>query len=95
LLPSFYVAIAALITGGFVLVGLSVFTWLRRPAIAGSAALPLVLAGSAVWVLAAAAEHSTARLCLHHFNLPRLTTLVAEVLISRYSGSDIEYHYSI
>jgi diguanylate cyclase (GGDEF)-like protein/PAS domain S-box-containing protein len=57
LLPSFYVAIAALITGGFVLVGLSVFTWLRRPAIAGSAALPLVLAGSAVWVLAAAAEH--------------------------------------
>lgn len=57
MLPSFYVAIAALIAKNLVLIGLSVFTWLCRPAIAGSAALPLVLAGSAVWVLAAAAEH--------------------------------------
>lgn len=39
------------------LLGLSLFTWLRRSATSG-AALPLFLAASALWVLGAAVEHS-------------------------------------
>lgn len=52
----FYLTVGFLVVGGLVLSGLSAFTWRSRSATFGGA-LSLLLAASALWVLAAAAEH--------------------------------------
>ncbi len=53
---AFYVTLASLIFGSFILGCLCVFTWRRRSA-NSSVALSLFLGAAALWVVAAAAEH--------------------------------------